>query len=65
MDPISRERYNGFLRWKVFAIFFEAMNALALGVLLDSDTAINATNLELFVRAIMGGGNASVRKTRC
>jgi hypothetical protein len=70
LDPIKREVYNSFLRRKVFAVL-QAMSSLAVqgefdyGVLLDADTALNVSNLELLARAIPGGGDAVVYTGRC
>ena len=70
LDPVKREIYNSFLRRKVFAML-QAMSVLAMndnldyGVLLDADTAINISNLELFTQAIPGGGDAIVYTGRC
>ena len=70
LNPQKREVYNSFLRRKVFAII-EAMSAMAAagafdyGVLLDADTAVNVSNLELLTKAIPQSGDASVYTGRC
>ena len=70
LDANRREVYNSFLRRKVFALM-QSMSALAIrgafdyGMLLDSDTAVNVSNLEHFVRAIPNGGRGVVYTGRC
>ena len=70
LDAKKRELYNTFLRRKVLAMF-RAMSERAVqdafdyAMLLDADTAINASNVDRFVAAIPGGGSAQVYTGRC
>ena len=70
INPAARERYNGFLRRKVFAML-QSMSELAAkreldyAVLLDADTVMNVSNLMRFVGALPGGGDASIYTGRC
>lgn len=70
LSPVRRERYNTFLRKKVF-LMLKAMADRAVlrsfdfGMLLDADTAVNVSNLQLFVDAMPGGADQPTYTGRC
>ena len=71
-DLENKERYNGFLRRKVYAML-EMITSEAAGgrgspdyaFLLDSDTAVNTSNLEALAAALPVGPDAPVFTGRC